>query len=45
MNKHDMLSLSEQKDFLLNGASVSVLTGNEFVKKDGEYASGNKKLY
>ena len=50
-----MLSLSEQKDFLLNGLPVSVLTGNEFAKKDGvtltqvvvirEYASGNRKLY
>ena len=30
---HDMLSLSEQKEFLLNGLPVSVLTGNEFTKK------------
>ena len=30
-----MLSLSEQKEFLLNGLPVSVLTGNEFAKKDG----------
>jgi hypothetical protein len=30
-----MLSLTEQKEFVLNGMPVSVLTGNEFVKKDG----------
>ena len=30
-----MLSLSEQKEFLLNGLPVSVLMGNEFTKKDG----------
>ena len=31
----NMLSLSEQKEFLLNSLPVSVLTGNEFAKKDG----------
>ena len=35
MNKHEILSLSEQKNFLLNSMPVSVLTGNEFAKKDG----------
>ena len=35
MNKHEILSLSKQKDFLLNSTPVSVLTGNEFAKKDG----------
>ena len=29
MNKHEILSLSEQKNFLLNGIPVSVFTGNE----------------
>ena len=35
MNKLEILSLSAQKDFLLNGIPVSVLSGNEFAKKDG----------
>lgn len=30
-----MLSLSAQKEFLLNSMPVTVLTGNEFAKKDG----------
>ena len=34
-NQHDMLPLSEQKEFLLNSLPVSVLTGSEFAKKDG----------
>jgi hypothetical protein len=29
------MTLSEQKNFLLNGVPVSKLTGNEFVKKEG----------
>jgi len=38
MNKDiskNMISLSEQKEFLLNSLLVSVLKGNEFAKKDG----------
>jgi len=31
----DMLSLFEQKEFLLNGTPVSILTGTEFTKKEG----------
>jgi hypothetical protein len=35
MRKYKMLSLSAQKEFLLNSMPVTVLTGNEFAKKDG----------
>ena len=35
MNKSEIPSLSEQKEFLLNGEPVSILTGSEFAKKDG----------
>ena len=35
MKKYTPLPLSQQKEFLLNGVPVSILTGNEFAKKDG----------
>ncbi|GHT56322.1 hypothetical protein FACS189446_8400 [Bacteroidia bacterium] len=35
MEIHKILSLFEQKEFLLNSSPVTILTGNEFSKKEG----------
>jgi hypothetical protein len=35
MNSPNDISLSEQKEFLLNGLPVVILTGNEFARKEG----------
>jgi hypothetical protein len=35
MDNPDDISLLEQKEFLLNGQPVAILTGNEFARKEG----------
>jgi len=35
MTKYNIISLAHQKEFLLKGKPVAVLTGDEFLKKEG----------